>query len=501
MIMTAPSEATGACPRPRRLRDVLVGWLLVPTVLLGGLSFWYGQTRNLALANEAYDRTLLGSALVIAESLRVSDELIVADFQPSALEMLRTAAQDRIYYRVADAADDRFITGYEDLPHAPAFVAETALFQDADYRGEPVRIATVRRPLLVGEVQRQLVVQVAETLAARRDLMRRIVIDAALVQLLLFAASVAAIVLAVRRGLAPLLALGEDLRRRPAGDTTPIPAGRVVPEVAPLIEAINVHGQRQRESSEALARFVANASHQLKTPLTGLQALVDLALQQPDPSRTRDVLLKIRASGRWMQRMISQLLSLARSEPGQILVLEALDLAALARDVSFEALDAARVNRIDLGFQDESPAPIRGDATLVRELIANLVHNAITHTPAGGHVTVRVRADAGVAALEVVDDGPGIAPADRRRAFERFERLPATGGRGDGSGSGRASVSASGSTSVSASGSTSGSTPGSGLGLAIVKEICDRHGVTIALSDGDHGRGLRVTLTWPSVSP
>lgn len=466
------SPSTG----PRRLRDVLVVWLLVPTVLLGGLSFWYGQSRNLQLAHEAHDRTLLGSALVIAESLRVSDELIVADFQPAALEMLRSAAQDRIYYRVADADDGRFITGYEDLPPPPALSAATVLFHDAVYKGEAVRIAVVRRPLLVGDVQRQLVVQVAETLAARRDLMRQIVTDAALVQLLLIAASVIAIVVAVRRGLAPLVALGEALRRRSARDTDPIPVGRVVPEVAPLIQAINAHGQRQRDLSEALARFVANASHQLKTPLTGLQALVDLALQQPNPPATEDALLKIRASGRWMQRMIGQLLSLARSEPGQIPVLDALDLAALTRDVTFEALGAARAKGIDLGFQGESPVPIRGEATLVHELIANLVHNAITHTPAGGHATVRVRLDAGVPVLEVVDDGPGIAPGDRRRAFERFQRLAVRAGQGD-------------------------SETGSGLGLAIVKEICDRHGVAIELRDGDGDRGLSVVLTWPMARP
>lgn len=493
---TPARTPTPTARRPRRLRDVLVGWLLVPTLLLGILSFWYGQDRHLQLANEAYDRTLLGSALVIAESLRVTEDLVVADFHPAALEMLRTAAQNRVYYRVADADDGRVVTGYEDLPGPPEPFAAATMFYDATYKGEAVRIAAVRRPLLVGEGQRQLVVQVAETLAARRALMRQIVIDAALVQLLLIAASVAAVVFAVHRGLAPLLELGHDLRRRAASDTTPIPGERVVPEVAPLIEAINAHSQRQRELGEALARFVANASHQLKTPLTGLQALVDLALQQPNPSRTDDVLHKIRASGRWMQRMIGQLLVLARSEPGQALVVEALDLVTIAREVTFEALGAARVKRIDLGFQGEptAAARVRGDATLVRELIANLVHNAITHTPAGGHVTVLVHVGGGTPMLEVVDDGPGIAPADRRRVFQRFLRLAgsAAGAGVDGDGAvGAGAIGAGGGAGDSA-------TAGSGLGLAIVKEICDRHGVAIDLGDGPAGQGLRVVLAWPT---
>lgn len=450
-----------------RLRSLLLGWLLVPTLALWAVAFATGYWRSLAQAHEAYDRTLLGSALVIGERLDFADGKVTADLPYSALDMLRTDAQDRIFYRVSERASGQHITGYQDLPLPESGLLETPLFYDRVYKGQDVRIVAVPWAAVDANGPRQLLVQVAETMDARRQLSHRIVAESAAVQLLLIAAAAGLIALGVQRGLSPLKRLRAEVRARGANDLTPIDTRRVPREVAPLIHAINVHTERQRQLSEAQVRFVANASHQLKTPLTLLRAQIDHALQQPDLDRMRGVVGELHASTLATQRMVSQLLSLARSEPGRTLQIEPIDLTELAREVTFELLVLARSQAIDLGF--ESPAAIRieGERVQLRESIANLVHNAVNYTPPGGKVTVEVSAPDGRARLRVLDNGPGIAAAERTHVFERFYR--------------GASVHA----------------PGSGLGLTIVKETCDRHGIEITLGEGLDGRGLGVCLRWP----
>jgi len=451
-----------------RLRSLLLRWLLVPTLAVWALGFAVGYTRSLAQANEAYDRTLLGSALVIGERLTLVDGDVVADLPQAALEMLRTDAQDRIFYRVADLRDGRYITGYEDLPTPNGAPPTTEpVFYDAVYKDQAVRVVAVTRSVLAGSGQRGLLVQVAETLDARHQLTRRIVTEAAAVQLLLIALAAALIAFGVRRGLAPLARLRGEVRRRSADDLTPIDAKGVPLEVAPLIEAINAHTGRQRQLSEAQVRFVANASHQLKTPLTVLRAQIGHALMQTDLPAMRAVVTELNASSDATGRIVEQLLALARSEPGRPLDMREIDLSALARDVTFEMLIAARSKGIDLGFESGETLLVHGEPVLLRELIVNIVHNAVVYTQEGGTVTVKVDRRDERAVLKVIDNGPGIPAAERARALERFYRVAES------------------------------NVPGSGLGLAIAKEICARHGIAITLMDvPGGGRGLCVEFAW-----
>ena len=453
-----------------RLRSLLLRWLLVPTLALWALGFAAGYARSLAQAHEAHDRTLLGSALVIAERLTVSDGEVVADLPHAALEMLRTDAQDRIFYRVTELADGRYITGYEDLPPPQQPPGADPVFYDARYKNEDIRVAALTYTVLDGARTRRLLVQVAETLRARHLLTRQIVADASAVQLLLIAAAAAFIALGVERGLAPLRRLRDEVRGRGANDLTPIDTRAVVREVAPLIHAINAHTARQRQLSEAQVRFVSNASHQLKTPLTALRAQVDHALQQSDVEGMRAVVARMHASTETTRRLVSQLLSLARSESGHTLEIEDADLTELAREVAFEMLGLARDKRIDLGFEGDEPVMIRGERVLLRELVANLVHNAVSYTPPGGKVTVQVTRRDGRPALAVVDNGPGIAVDERPKVLERFYR------------------------------GSAGGASGSGLGLAIVKEICDRHRIELSMAEGIDGAGLCVLVVWPRQS-
>ena len=424
-----------------RLRSLLLGWLLLPTLVLWALGFVVGYMRSLAQAHEAYDRTLLGSALVISERLNLADGEVVADLPYAALEMLRTDAQDRIFYRVADLRDGRYITGYEDLPAPVSPTGEGPVFYDAVYKDQDVRIVAVKHALLDDTEQRQLLVQVAETLDARRQLTRRIVAEAAVVQLLLIASAAGLIALGVRQGLAPLKRLRDEVRKRGANDLTPIDTRAVPREVAPLIHAINAHTERQRQLSEAQARFVANASHQLKTPLTVLRAQVGHALMQTDLHTMRAVVTRLHDTTDTTGRLVGQLLALARSEPGRSLETVDIELTELAHQATFELLPVARAKDIDFGFEADAPVQVRGEPLLLRELIVNLVHNAIIYTPAEGRVTVSVGTTAstvgsatedvvagGAAApssrgprawLRVVDNGPGIAPAERARVLDR----------------------------------------------------------------------------------
>jgi two-component system, OmpR family, sensor histidine kinase TctE len=239
-------------------------------------------------------------------------------------------------------------------------------------------------------------------------------------------------------------------------------------EVAPLIEAINAHTERQRQLSEAQTRFVANASHQLKTPLTVLRAQIGHALMQTDLPSMRAVVSELNASSDATGRIVEQLLALARSEPGRQLDMREVDLPALARDVSFEMLIAARAKGIDLGFESSQAVLVQAEPVLLRELVVNIVHNAVVYTQEGGTVTVSVDRRDGRAVLRVVDNGPGIPAGDRARALERFHRIAES------------------------------AAPGSGLGLAIAKEICARHGIAIHLMDAPGGGpGLCVELLWP----
>ncbi|UUZ72146.1 sensor histidine kinase N-terminal domain-containing protein [Polaromonas sp. P1(28)-8] len=196
------------------LRSLLLRWLLIPTLGLWLLASTLGYLRSLAQAHEAYDRTLLGSALVIGERLSVENGQVVAELPYAALEMLRTDAQDRIFYRVAALADGRHITGYEDLPPPAMPPGTEPLFYDAVYKGKNIRVVALAWSVVDETMPRTLSVQVAETMDARRQLTRRIASEAAAMQLLLIAAAAGLIAFGVRRGLTPLKRLRDEVRAR-----------------------------------------------------------------------------------------------------------------------------------------------------------------------------------------------------------------------------------------------------------------------------------------------
>jgi two-component system, OmpR family, sensor histidine kinase TctE len=269
----------------------------------------------------------------------------------------------------------------------------------------------------------------------------------------------------VKRGLQPLARLSDEIKSRSAGDLRPVNAEGAPAEARPLVGALNGLLEEVSAASHKQQRFLADAAHQLRTPLAGLQAHTELALAQPMPDACRAQLEQVHRATIRTARLANQLLALARAEPGARSTTAEVDLKGIAGGEADAWLRQSLTRDIDLGFELES-APVEGDAFLLREALSNLVHNALEYSSPGGRVTVRTGRVNGNAFLEVEDDGPGIAQQERTRVLERFYRVPGTPG------------------------------TGSGLGLAIVREIAASHAAAMFIKDGAAG-GCRVGITFP----
>jgi two-component system sensor histidine kinase TctE len=304
-----------------RLRSLLLRWLLLPLIVLWAIGFRIEFVRSIDLVNEAYDRTLLGSALAMAEGVSVQQGELAVNLPYSALEALDTQSQDRIFYKVSSTADGHLSTGYADLPAPPtAPKSDRPVFHTARYLDEPVRLVAVLKPIYEGSTG-PLLVQVGETMAGREAISRRMLVDSAITQLSLIAAAAVLIVFGVRRGLEPLRRLRQEVHARQPNDLAPIDVAAVPREVAPLVEAINAHTERQRQLNDAQRQFIADASHQLKTPLTVLKTQAALALAQADPQAVLRIVKDIHDSTDMTAGLIHLLLALAGSEQGQPLPL------------------------------------------------------------------------------------------------------------------------------------------------------------------------------------
>jgi two-component system sensor histidine kinase TctE len=319
---------------------------------------------------------------------------------------------------------------------------------------------------------RRCMVQVAETTYKRQRLLRYIVLSSLVPTVLIALATLLIVWFGVKRGLEPLDLLSEEIRRRSPRDLRPVEAASAPEEAKPLVGALNALLEEVAEANQNQQRFLANAAHQLRTPLAGLQAHTELALAQSVPESCRAELEQVHLATVRTARLANQLLALARAEPGGGLAagLGPVDLRQMVQGAADEWVHRAMARDLDLGF-DLSEARVLGDPFLLREALANLVHNSLEHTPAGGHVTVRteLRTEDGRPMLEVEDEGPGIPPAERERVLERFYRVPGTTG------------------------------TGSGLGLAIVREIAGLHGAVVEIGEPRAGgRGCRVALIFPS---
>jgi two-component system sensor histidine kinase TctE len=463
----------------------ILDWMLAPLLLLWPMSIAITYLVAKSIANQPFDHALEDRVTVLAQQVSEENGVIDTRLPGSARDILRADDIDSVYFQVVDAAG-RHVDGDRELPHPPDDEGDkdgAVHFRNAALNGNPLRVAYLYinlDPLAPPDSStpafpRRALVQVAETLEKRALLANEIIKGVILPQFIILPIILGLVWFALSRGLSPLAALQERIRARSSDDLSPIDSRQVPEEISPLVGSLNDMLGRLSQTIDMQKRFIADAAHQMKTPLAGMRMQSELALRQLDPDEIHRSLEQLAKSSESATRLVNQLLALARAEnqPHAGLAFEEIDLASLARGVVQDWVQASFAHRIDLGYEAlDGEVTIAGNALMLRELLSNLIDNALRYTPADGSVTVRVRRDGGYALLEVEDTGPGIAPSERAHVFERFYRILGS------------------------------NTPGSGLGLAIVREIAGQHGAEVDIFNNPRSHsakfpGSLFRLTFP----
>ena len=477
-----PRVGRSATQGGQSLARKLLLWVLLPQIVLwlaGGVAAYRFAS---GYVSEAIDASLLQASRALARQLKPIGNGLLIDFPKAAQDVLEADPADRIYYMVSQPPG-RFILGNQALP-APRLEHEAmprlgqAYFYDglmpAAGAGQRVRIVALYLSLgdaVDGESQ-QLLVQVARSSTNREALAQTILFDMLLPLSSLILLMTLIVWLGIRAGLAPLTRLRQQVEGRAPADLAPLQLAAAPRELLSLAGAINTLLGEVHRSVEAQKRFIGDAAHQLRTPLAGLKSQTELALQSASDPELRARLVRVHESATRSAHLVTQLLSLARAEPGaaQPADSQRLDLLALAQRVTAAMVPRALRGRQDLGMEEgpADPVWVAGNALLLDEAVTNLIDNALRYAGQGASVTVAVRTGSGQAWLSVEDSGPGLSETDRERVFDRFVRATDLGS-------------------------------GCGLGLAIVREIVERHGGRVCLEPVDP-HGLRAMVSLPLAS-
>jgi two-component system sensor histidine kinase TctE len=448
-------------------RRLLGGLCCVLAVIAWGLYFLLANYAARA-ADRAFDQLLLASALTIADALNYDDRAITVDLPYAALAILATGRRDRIFYRIA-GPDGALITGYPDLGAAlPLARSSTPRYSDIRYRETPLRAAVLGR-FVASAGGSWVTIVVAHSREERTALAGDILANAFLPVLLVTLVAGGLIWFGVRRALAPLTAIERLVRDREPMDLSPI-TGPAPSEVRQLLAALNRFMQRLQANLTLMQTFLAEAAHQIRTPLATLRAQADLAVEEDDAATLRSYVYKIHRNAALASQVTNQLLSDTMvAHRGQLGARERIELVALLRQVAQRAESGGGSPPIELDLRAlHGPALIEGDPITLREAFTNLLDNARLY--AGDQIPVQIRvaptADGRSLQVDVADRGPGIAEDEKARVFERFTR-----------------------------GAAGRHATGSGLGLAIVKAVADAHGASIALLDRPGG-GLVVRVAF-----
>jgi two-component system sensor histidine kinase TctE len=510
------SPAPERVPARRRwagIRAQLLLLLLPGVALMLAIDSWSDYRDRTAILDSAYDEALLEPLSVLDDNVRIDakgEVDLAVPFAVKAMFASVPALHKHLHVGLTPLDRDqrgglaeRTLMGVADLPAPPADARpgpppagfggardSRIVFYTASYRGYPVRVASLQRDFQDAAGRRyRLRVQAAESTGRRVDahetsLRRELRQDVGML-----AVTALLVWLGIAWTLRPLKRLRASLRERPARDLQPLDASGVPYEIAPLVDAVNQHIADHRQVLDEQSRFLADASHQLRTPLAIMMTQAGYAMREQDPELLRETLRAINSQLGRSQRLTEQLLTMAHAsravdgaDPAPLT-----DLNAVAREVVLQYLPLAHAKNQDLGWDDirgeDAPdsatagaaaAPVRAHPAELHEALANLVHNAINHTPANGSITVAVRIEGDQALAEVSDNGPGIPPHQREASFERFRR---------------------------GAPEAVGATRGAGLGLAIARAYARRNGGDIVLSDVAHGpaggTGLCARLTLP----
>ncbi len=466
----------------RSLFGEILDWMLTPLLLLWPVSLALTWLVAQSIAGKPFDRALEYNLQALAQLVTVQQGTPSFNLPGPAREILRADDADQVYYQVKTAAGE-LLSGDRGMPAPPS--DETPVpgeihLRDDEMLGLEVRVAYTWVRLDSAQPRPALVqVQVAETREKRSVLATEIIKGVMLPQFAILPLAVLLVWLALVRGIQPLSRLEQRIRARKPDDLSPLDERAVPLEVVPLVSSVNDLLTRLKESVATQKRFLADAAHQLKTPLAGLRMQADLAQREAhDAEELKRSLKQIGHASVRATHTVNQLLALARAESsGRSVAPQACNLAEITMEVVRDALPRAMDKGLDLGYEGALPEAsgvvLEGNRTLIKEAVSNLVDNALNYTPSSteqpGVVTARVLADpfGQVLVLQVEDTGPGIPPAERELVFQPFYRALGT------------------------------DVDGSGLGLSIVREIAHQHHAEIQVEPAQTGGplpGTRISL-------
>lgn len=433
--------------------------MLAPLLVVWPLSIGVTHFFATNVANFPYDQALREQVMAIARQVKfVAGQPQIA-LPGAARAFLRSDEVDSVYFHVLGPGGE-VIAGDSELSEIPegdepeTIEPGEVYFRDDESTGQDLRVAF----MFVGDAnlprEHWALVEVAETLEKRSQLSNKIIASVILPQFVIIPLAVVLVWFGLTRGLRPLTRLRELIEARREEDLSPITAIRVPEELQPLTDAFNSMLMRMQRNMDGQRRFISDAAHQMRTPLTGLKMQAQLAVREEDPKQLRYALQNISTSVDRASHLVNQLLSLARAEASELSpkVMEPLHLERLLNEIVGEWVMVARERLIDIGFEAAGTVSILGNVFLLREMINNLLDNALRYTPEGGRVTARVFRRSDMVVLEIEDSGIGISSEDASRVFDRFYRVEGTG------------------------------VEGSGLGLAIVREIALLHRAEVSLS-------------------
>lgn len=462
-------------PSRRSLLGEILDWMLAPLFLLWPMSIAITYVVAQNLANIPYDLSLANALQVLGQQVEANEDIVALRMSSPARLALRIRENDGVFWKAVSPSGE-LLGGDGELPTPERTASDqlnTVYYQNHALRDFEIRIAYTWMDFSARGAGTVLLVA-AESVDRRTQLANDIIKGVIIPQFIVLPIAVLLVWFGLSRGVAPINALQRRLRARRPDDLSPIDERLAPTEIGPLITAMNDLLSRLEATLLAQQRFVADAAHQLKTPLAGLRTQAELAMRGTQPGNTQESLEQIIAGTTRATRLVNQLLLMAKAENPNTMEMPIMDLTHLAKEQLQQWVHTAIRQGLDLGFEGaDHPIYIKGQSLLLGEAINNLIDNAIRYTPLSGHITVSLHQQDNLVILAVEDSGPGIPAEERERVFDRFYRVLGS------------------------------SVDGSGLGLAIVKEIAQRHHAQVVITEARRSHegfltpGARIELRFP----
>jgi len=456
-------------PKSKSLRKAILQRLLFPLIVFISGETILSYYVTLHYVNETYDRWLLDSASSLAQEIKVRQAKVLVELPNSAMEIVRWDERDKTFFKIFSERKG-LLAGDSVVPEpsAPGDFSKPVFFT-AEIDREPVRVVVLRVDR--ADIDDTFYVHVAETLQKRNNMMTDILLADLLPQIAMVLFVSGFLLTGLSKGLLPLKVLADEIAKRSSHDLSPIADTNVLIEVKSLTDTINGLLTQLSTAIDGQQRFVANAAHQLRTPLAGFSLQVERALREENMAGVKPALIQMRKSAERLTHTVNQLLVLARTEPvAGTNDFQTLDLCELVRNTCMEWASKASAKDMELGFESSAETiMVQGDEILLTEMLGNLLDNAINYGHSHGYISVELKHDPQPAVI-IEDDGPGIPQHEIDKIFDRFYRIPGSSGNG------------------------------CGLGLAIVKDIASLHEIELELSRATRSSGTRIRLSFPRLA-